>query len=77
MNKSFDIDCECCLGLDRSQSLFYFVPQEKNFTVKLARLFWDCNDDYHSDHDDDHGGHDDDHGDHDVDDLTGGSRSAL
>ena len=21
-----------------SQSLFYFVPQEKNFTVKLARL---------------------------------------
>ena len=28
--------------LDRSQSLFYFVPQEKNFTVKLARLlhFW-------------------------------------
>ena len=49
--------------VDRSQSLFYFVPQEKNFTVKLARLFWDCNDD--------------DHGDHDVDDLTGGSRSAL
>ena len=24
--------------LDRSQSLFYFVPQEKNFKVKLARL---------------------------------------
>ena len=24
--------------VDRSQSLFYFVPQEKNITVKLARL---------------------------------------
>ena len=62
------------MGLDRSQSLFYFVPWEKNFTVKLARLVWDCNDDGHGDHDDDHGDHDD----HlDDDDLTGGSRSAL
>ena len=26
------------LVLDRSQSLFYFVPQEKNITVKLAIL---------------------------------------
>ena len=26
------------LVLDRFQSLFYFVPQEKNITVKLARL---------------------------------------
>ena len=26
------------LKVDRSQSLFNFVPQEKNFTVKLARL---------------------------------------
>ena len=25
-------------AVDRSQSLFYFVPQEKNMTVKLARL---------------------------------------
>ena len=25
-------------GVDRSQSLFYFVPQEKILTVKLARL---------------------------------------
>ena len=25
-------------GRDRSQSLFLFVPQEKNITVKLARL---------------------------------------
>ena len=32
------------LKLDRSQSLFYFVPQEKvNITVKLARLGNDCN----------------------------------
>ena len=32
------LQCE----LDHPQSLFYFVPQEKNFTVKLARLlhFW-------------------------------------
>ena len=67
------------MGLDHSQSLFYFVPQEKNFTVKLARLVWGCNDDDHSGHDDDdHGDHDDDdHGDHDDDDLTGCSRSAL
>ena len=25
-------------GVDHSQSLFYFVPQEKNITAKLARL---------------------------------------
>ena len=25
-------------GLDRSQSLFYFLPQEKILTVRLARL---------------------------------------
>ena len=26
-------------GEDRSQSLFYFVPQEKNLTAKQAQLF--------------------------------------
>ena len=26
------------VDVDRSQPLFYFIPQEKNITVKLARL---------------------------------------
>ena len=26
------------MRVDRSQSLFYFVPQEKNLTAKQARL---------------------------------------
>ena len=28
------------LGLDRSQSLVYFAPQEKNLAAKQARLTW-------------------------------------
>ena len=34
-----DLGKVCVLQLDRSQSLFYFVPQEKNITVTLAWLF--------------------------------------